>query len=152
MLTALRWELENEHKIDAPVLSYDNATIHGGRDTIAITAAWADGPGALPQRAPLAGTMPDGHKVVEHCFPILKRAFAEKLLGEGGREVTAARAQRLLVEASEECIKADSVWADVQSTELTMQMISTPEGQAFVAKNGKQYIGTGGGWPAAAFR
>ncbi len=129
------------------MISYDHATIHADAAFAKVFA------GGRVKRAPLAPRMPDGNKVVEHVFPDLKAKFFTRLVAKGGRFVDAKAAQNLLFNTFEEQITIKQIQEDTKGLPLTMKMIATDEGQAFLwPQNGKTYYGTGGNWAKRGHR
>lgn len=136
-----------------PVLSYDNAPIHNVDPVCAFARTTSDGAGLVtPEREPLAGKMPDGNKVIEHCFPTVRSALFKSIVQQPANSVTARKAQQLLEQVIEVgTIAPASVAKDALTLPLTMKIIAHDKCQAF-EHNGESYIGTGGDWPRKQHR
>lgn len=129
-------------------LSFDNAPNHNVGDTFV--------PGLGFKRVPLSPYSPDMHKVIEHTFSRFKRSLHasiyDRCAERGVSELTPPEVRRLAIAALEEAGAATSIAKDLRTLPVTLRMVATPEGQAFVAGDGRDYIGTGGNWARESWR
>lgn len=130
-----------------PLFSYDNAKIQATAELGQM--------GLSPQeKVPLAEYMPDGHKVIEHCFGYLKPAVQKRLYQSGklpGGGLTATEAMQLVFD----CYKAypmAAIQKDVDSLPTTYHVISQPKDSYTLGPDGLFHIGTGGDWAPKALR
>jgi hypothetical protein len=127
--------------------SWDHSHVH---DHLDVKAVWED---EDIETFPLAHYMPDGHKVIEHCFSTIKAAFHRRLFEDKlYKTLTSEKAQNLLRDITMECITAKRIANDCKSLKTTLGIISTPCGQQYQDDEGTMHPGTGGGWAPKRYR
>jgi hypothetical protein len=128
-----------------PRISWDNNRIQKNADLGRMGVDPAE-------KVPLAPYMPDGHKVIEHVFAVVKHKLVDAIYSIGNQRLTPIFAQQLVLWCFQQAISAQSVSRDADTLPLTYEVIATPAGQMFMGPDGRLHEGTGGDWAPKRYR
>lgn len=141
-----------------PIIMMDNIRIQANVNDKVIKSRYGTVtlPGGCRIRFPAHS--PDINQVVEHTIGAIKGGISSQVFDECARKVKFSKMslQRIFRETIRRFEKGElyprGVEHNFEKLPVVLEVISAPEGQIFMDRNGKARVGSGGNWPNASER